>query len=85
VVLGRSSHTLEARAILMDRYGLLHRIPRPATPPATVFSADGYFSTNVNSVSGRASIDSVVRNGENGEMERGGSASVGDSTPAAHA
>lgn len=85
MVLGRSSHTLVSRAILIDRYGLLHRIPRPATPPATVFSADGYFSTDVNSVSGRASIDSVVRNGENGEMERSAATSVGESTPTAHA
>lgn len=33
------------------RYGLLHRIPRPPTPPTTVFSADGYFSPDVNTVS----------------------------------
>jgi hypothetical protein len=41
----------------MARYGLLHRIPRPATPPATVFSADGYFSPDLNTVSGRQSTD----------------------------
>ena len=51
-----------------SRYGLLHRIPRPATPPVTVFSADGYFSPESNTVSangsGRASIDTTRTNGE---------------------
>lgn len=28
-------------------YGLLHRIPRPPTPPETVFAADGYFAEEV--------------------------------------
>ena len=46
------------------RYGLLHRIPRPATPPATVFSADGYFSPESNTVSGRPSSDTSRTNGE---------------------
>jgi hypothetical protein len=52
----------------MDRYGLLHRIPRPPTPPATVnTSVDGYFPPGS---SGRPSISNEARVSEDIKSER---------------
>ncbi|WWD20265.1 hypothetical protein CI109_104741 [Kwoniella shandongensis] len=43
-------------------YGLLHRIPRPSTPPSgpaqTSYPADGYFSTTTNRISDNTSLSS---------------------------